>query len=117
MDFENLQTYLIPAVLVGLVVWRVLRFRWVRKQLPSLLAQGAVVVDVRSQGEFSSGAREGSLNIPLDALEREVDRLDRKKPIVLCCASGTRSGMALALLKRKGFSNVYNAGPWKNTVL
>jgi rhodanese-related sulfurtransferase len=117
MDFQNLQTYLMPAALVGFVVWRVLRFRGVRQQLPSLLAQGAVVVDVRSKDEFSSGARKGSLNIPLDTLEREVDRLDRKKPIVLCCASGTRSGMAVALLKRKGFKYVYNGGPWRNTVL
>ena len=117
MDFQNLQTYLVPAALVGFVVWRFLRFRGVRKQLPSLLAQGAVVVDVRSQNEFSSGAREGSINIPLDVLESEMKRFDPKKPIVLCCASGTRSGIAMALLKRKGFKSVYNAGPWRNTVL
>jgi len=116
MDISSLQTYLVPAALVGFVVWRLLRFLRVRKQIPSLLAQGGVVVDVRSPGEFSSGAREGSINIPLDVLENEIDKLDREKPVVLCCASGTRSGMAMVILKRKGFKSVVNAGPWRNTI-
>ncbi len=117
MDISQVQQYLLPVIVVGFFVWRFLRFRGVRKQLPKLLLQGAVVVDVRGRGEFSGGAREGSLNIPLDELERGADKLDRDKPVVLCCASGTRSGMAVAVLKRKGFQNVVNAGPWRNTVV
>lgn len=116
MDVSQLKPYLIPAALVGFFVGRFFKFRRVRRRLPSLLAQGGVVVDVRSRGEYSSGARAGSMNIPLDELEKGADKLDRGKPVVLCCASGARSAMAAAILKRKGFRSVVNAGPWKNTV-
>jgi len=112
-----LQPYLIPAVVFGFLAWRFLKFRRARARLPGLLSQGAVVVDVRSAAEYSGGAREGSLNIPLADLESGADKLDRQRPVVLCCASGTRSAMAAALLKRKGFKNVVNAGSWRNTIL
>jgi phage shock protein E len=117
MDVSQIQPYLVPAALIGFIAWRFLRFHRVRAQLPTLLSQGAVVIDVRSAGEYSSGARDGSLNIPLADLENGADKLDRLKPVVLCCASGTRSAMAAAILKRKGFKKVVNAGPWRNTVL
>jgi rhodanese-related sulfurtransferase len=117
VEVSQIQPYLIPAALVGFVAWRFLRFRRVRAQLPTLLSQGAVVIDVRSAGEYSSGAREGSLNIPLSDLENRVNKLDRLKPVVLCCASGTRSAMAAAVLRRQGFKKVVNAGPWRNTIL
>ncbi len=117
MDLSNFQSYLFPVALVAFFGWRLLRFRQVRSRLPSLLSQGAVVVDVRSRGEFLSGARDGSVNIPLDELERGAESLDREKPIVVCCASGTRSAMAASVLKRKGFQIVVNAGPWTNTVV
>ncbi len=117
MEISQIQPYVIPAAFVGFIAWRFLRFRRVRRQLPALLSQGAVVIDVRTAGEYSSGARDGSINIPLADLENGANKLDRQKPVVLCCASGTRSAMAAALLKRKGFQNVVNAGPWRNTVL
>ena len=116
MDISYLQPYLIPVLLVGYIAWRFLKFRQVRSRIPSLIKQGAVVVDVRTRGEYSSGAREGSINIPLDELEKEASRLNHEYPIILCCASGTRSAMAATLLKRKGFRSVVNAGPWRNTV-
>jgi len=92
--------------------FRQLRFRKVRMQLPELLKAGAVVVDVRSRGEFASGARKGSLNIPLDEFQRGSAKLDRTKPIILCCASGARSGLAEKLLRQQGFNQVFNAGSW-----
>ncbi len=117
MNISQIQPYLIPAAFVGFIAWRFLKFRFVRNQLPVLLSQGAVVIDVRSAGEYLSGAREGSINIPLGELEAGADKLDRQKPVILCCASGTRSAMAAAVLKRKGFQKVVNAGPWRNTIL
>ncbi len=116
MDISQIQFYLIPAAFVGLVAWRFLRSRQVRKQLPALLSQGAIVVDVRSAAEYSSGARAGSINIPLAELESGANKLDHQKPVIVCCASGARSATAAALLKRKGFQNVVDAGPWTNTV-
>lgn len=117
MNTDELQKYILPALLLLFFVWRFVRFRLIRKKLPRLIQEGAIVVDVRSPGEYLGGAREGSLNIPLDQLDREASRLDPAKPIILCCASGTRSAMAAGILKRKGFKNVINAGPWRNTVL
>jgi rhodanese-related sulfurtransferase len=93
---------------------RQLRFRKVRMQIPELLKAGAIIVDVRSRGEFASGARRGSLNIPLDEFQRGAGKLDRSKPIILCCASGARSGMAERLLRQLGFTQVFNAGSWSS---
>jgi rhodanese-related sulfurtransferase len=42
--------------------------------------------------------------------------LDKSKTIILCCASGTRSGMAFGILKKNGFKNILNAGAWNNTL-
>lgn len=88
----------------------------VRKLLPNLLAKGAVIVDVRGAGEFASGCNPKSINIPLNELAARTGELDQAKPIILCCASGTRSAMAVRLLKAKGFKNALNGGPWKNTL-
>lgn len=117
MTTETLQTYLIPAALIVFFGWRFLRFRLVRAKIPRLLEQGGVVIDVRSQGEFSAGANPNSINMPLGELGSTATKLDRDKPVIVCCASGTRSGMAAVKLRRQGFRMVLNAGPWTNTVV
>ncbi len=117
MDLSNLQQYLIPALFVAFLGWRFFRFRAVKGKIPALIRQGAIVVDVRSAAEFKGGAREGSVNIPLNELSSRAGKLDRSKTIVLCCASGTRSGMAAVALRKMGFKDVVNAGPWTNTVV
>ena len=80
------------------------------------MAEGAVIVDVRSPAEFGSGANPKSINIPLDQIEAGVSKLDPAKPVVVFCASGTRSAMAARILQGKGFAQVTNAGPWRNTL-
>lgn len=117
MNFDNLQPYFIPVFVFAFLAWRLLRFRGVQKKLPGLLKEGAVIVDVRSPGEYSLGARPGSINIPLQDIEKRIKDLDPEKPVVLCCASGARSGMAVAVFKRHGFKDVTNAGPWTNTLV
>ncbi|MEQ1917829.1 MAG: rhodanese-like domain-containing protein [Elusimicrobiota bacterium] len=116
MDASGLEPYLVPAAVAAWFAWRFFRFRAVRSRLPELLRRGAVVVDVRSPSEYASGARPGSLNIPLGELGGRLKELDASKPVVVCCASGTRSGMAAALLARNGFKEVVNAGPWTNAL-
>jgi rhodanese-related sulfurtransferase len=117
MALSNIQPYLIPLAVAGFFLWRFLKFRRVRSQIPFLLKQGAVIVDVRTRSEYSSGAQEGSINIPLDELQNGAKSLDRDKPVILCCASGTRSGLAAKSLKSQGFKTVINAGTWRNTIL
>ncbi len=70
------------------------------------------IVDVRTREEFAMQSVNGTVNIPLQELEMHLDELKgMQQPIVLCCASGTRSGMANMILNQKGLQS-YNAGPW-----
>ena len=79
----------------------------------ALMEEGAIIIDVRSPGEFAGGHIEGSVNIPLDRLENNLGKLkDKQQHIITCCASGMRSGSAKSLLKSKGYENVYNGGGW-----
>ena len=70
------------------------------------------IVDVRSYGEFSGGNVVDSKNIPLNEIAERIDELKSfKAPLVLCCASGMRSGQAREFLSRQGME-CYNAGSW-----
>ena len=69
----------------------------------TLVKEGAVILDVRSKGEYTNGHIRGSLNIPVDQLNKNLQRFsDKNKVIITCCASGNRSGMAKNILKGKG---------------
>ncbi|MCX6216798.1 rhodanese-like domain-containing protein [Spirosoma sp.] len=84
-------------------------------QLNAVLEQGAVIIDVRSPGEFAGGHSQGAINIPLDQLGSKVAKLKSyKKPIVVCCASGMRSARAKSLLSSQGVTDLYDAGSWRN---
>jgi phage shock protein E len=78
-----------------------------------LMKDGAVILDVRSAGEFAGGHIRGSLNISVDKLSTNLHQLKKKnKPIITCCASGMRSASAKNILKSNGFTDVYNGGSW-----
>ena len=66
--------------------------------------KGAVIVDVRSRKEFEKGHIEGSVNIPIDLLDKMYDRLPRDKEIIVYCRSGSRSMVAAHLLKEQGWT-------------
>ena len=116
MDIETIRPYLLPAGIAAYLLFRHFRFKAARGKLPGLAAEGAVFVDVRSPEEFAAGSRPGSLNIPLGALAARAKELDKDKPVILCCASGARSGIGAGILKGLGFRSVTNAGPWRNTL-
>ena len=115
MDFSNYQSYLLPILLIGFFAFRFYRFKKIKNQIPKYLAEGAIIIDVRSQNEYTLRHNPNSSNIPLDQLNLESKNLDKTKTIILCCASGSRSAMALGILKKNGFQHVINAGPWNNT--
>jgi phage shock protein E len=80
-----------------------------------LVKNGAIILDVRSKNEFSSGHIKGATNIPVDVLKNNLTQLkDKNKTIITCCASGMRSASAKNILKTNGFTNVYNGGGWSN---
>ena len=70
------------------------------------------IVDVRTYGEFSGGNVAGSINIPLNEIPARIEELKAMKaPLVLCCASGMRSGQAQNYLSQNDIE-CYNGGSW-----
>ena len=81
----------------------------------ALQTQGAIIVDVRSKGEYASGHIKGSINIPVNELAANLAKLNNKnKAIITCCASGMRSASARGILQSKGYTEVYNGGGWSS---
>jgi rhodanese-related sulfurtransferase len=77
-----------------------------------LIANGAILIDVRTPAEYSGGKPKNSQNIPLDKIDGKIEKIKKlKKPIILCCASGMRSGRATSILKSNGIE-AYNGGGW-----
>lgn len=80
-----------------------------------LVKHGAIILDVRSKGEFASGHIKGSINISVDELSNNLNKLkDKNKTIITCCASGMRSASAKNILKSNGYTQVHNGGGWSS---
>ena len=109
--FQQYWPLLAVAAWFGYKWWSARR---VVTMLPALRQQGATLVDVRSVAEFAGGNAPGTVNIPLPELGRRLNEIPKNVPVVLCCASGTRSGMARMLLKKNGYAQVFNVGKWSN---
>lgn len=72
------------------------------------------IVDVRTYEEFMGGNVAGSINIPLNEIPPRIEDLKAlKAPLILCCASGGRSGQAHNYLSQFGIE-CYNGGSWLN---
>jgi phage shock protein E len=76
------------------------------------IKNGALVVDVRSVGEFSGGHFNGALNIPVDEVQKRIAEFgaNKDREIVLYCRSGGRAGSAKQMLEAAGYKKVTNAG-------
>ena len=74
---------------------------------------GGVIIDVRTKGEFDGGHIKGSINIPLDRLSAQIGRYKKDKTLLLCCATGMRSGTATRTLKSAGYEQTFNGGGWR----
>lgn len=71
----------------------------------------ATLIDVRSPMEFKMEPLPGAINIPVEQIHlRSMEIQQMSKPIMVFCRSGARSGMALAILKQAGVTEVYNGG-------
>lgn len=78
----------------------------------SLMQAGAQIIDVRTKMEYAGGHIQGSVNIPLQELQQGLQKINKDKPVIICCASGMRSASAKSILAQKGFKEVYNGGSW-----
>ena len=74
------------------------------------------VIDVRTSEEFATGHLQGAKNINFRGLDfsQLIGQLDPKRRYVLYCATGNRSGLAVALMQQQGITNVVNAGGYND---
>lgn len=81
------------------------------------LKKGAVVIDVRTANEFDTGRIPESINIPVDRIAANIQRIKGMNcPVIFCCASGARSSKATSIAKQNGIKDVYNGGNWMNVL-
>ncbi len=111
-------SYVFLAIIVGVLFFKIkgmLRSPAQLDEIRKAIENGAVVVDVRSPSEFASSHVPGARNVPLGASTealRGIGPLDT--PVVVYCASGTRSAMAARKLRGLGFQVVHDLGPMAN---
>ena len=81
-------------------------------ELKAQLKQPAVLIDVRTSGEFTRGHLSGSINIPVQHIHKEIKEqvADKAEPVIVYCATGHRSGLAAKLLKLFGYKIVIDLG-------
>jgi len=110
----NWTTILVIAAIVAVIFMIKKSGQISAKDAVEKLKNGALVIDVRSAGEFSSGHLAKAINIPLDEIETALPKRvkDRNQVLLLHCASGMRSGMAKGKLKSMGYSNAFNLGSY-----
>jgi rhodanese-related sulfurtransferase len=78
----------------------------------ALVARGALLVDVRTPGEFAQVHAEGAVCVPVDRIHLHAAELGGPRtPVVVYCRSGHRSAIALQILRHMGFERVWDLGP------
>jgi len=79
------------------------------------LEAGALVIDVRTAGEFQSRSLPGVINIPLDAIQTGITNYvtNKSRMVLLHCRTGRRSGIAEKELRSLGYTNVWNIGSFE----
>lgn len=82
-------------------------------QVDKLLADGAILVDVREKIEVAMGDIQGSINIPLGELRERLSELPKDKPIYVSCQVGVRGYLATRILAEHGFESLNLSGGYK----
>ena len=80
----------------------------------SLIAGGAIAVDVRTAEEYAEDSLDGSINVPVDEFEGWISEQDADTTIIVYCKSGKRAAQATEIAAKQGFINIYNAGSIDN---
>jgi len=108
----DLMPYVVGVAVVYGVFWAIRRARQTSpKQARLLVDTGALLLDVRTPAEFEAGHLPGAINLPLPKLTANPAAVgDPQRPVVVYCASGTRSAVASTVLRRVGFAQVADLG-------
>jgi rhodanese-related sulfurtransferase len=84
------------------------------ENIKEFIDKGAVIIDVRTPGEFQGGHIKGSKNIPLNTIGNQIESIKKlNKHVIACCASGMRSAQATSILKSNGIEAM-NGGGWSS---
>ena len=75
--------------------------------------KNAVLLDVRTVGEFSRGHINGFKNIPVDELRERINEVEKGKPVYLICQSGLRSYIASRILEGNGYETYNFSGGFR----
>ena len=103
------------TLIIMLFAYMKISRRLKRKMVAAHISNGAMIVDVRTPGEFGGGHYNGAINIPLDKISKNISKMGSKdRSVIVYCASGARSSSAAGILKKSGFNNVCNAGSIAN---
>ena len=113
---DNIFLVAIAFVSGGMLVWPLLRRGAGGPSVTTLEAtqlinrQDALVLDVREQAEFAQSHILNSRPLPLSQLEARAGDIEKykDKPVIVYCATGSRSSVAARVLTKRGFSNVVN---------
>jgi rhodanese-related sulfurtransferase len=123
---ENWGLIAIAVASGALLLWPVVQRRTSGPALDTLSAtrlinDGAVVLDVRANTEFSTGHLPNARNIPEANLGQRLGELPASKPVLVVCATGQRSGKAAGVLRKAGRDQIFSLagglGAWRQAGL
>ena len=85
-------------------------------QKEELMNEGAVLIDVRSASEYAEGHLDNSINLTVDTIGVNIEKLvsDKNTKIIVYCRSGNRSATAANTLINLGYTSVYDLGAMSN---
>lgn len=104
--------WILFSLLVTYLGYRTYRLVMLADGLDKKIADGAVILDVRTAEEYETGHIEGSVNISLGSIRERYRELDPNKTYITTCSHGLRSVKVESLLKERGFKKVFNGGAW-----
>ncbi len=104
--------WILLSLLVIYIAYRTYRLVMLADGLDKKIADGAVILDVRTAEEYETGHIEDSVNISLGSIRERYRELDPNKTYITTCSHGLRSVKVESLLKERGFKKVFNGGAW-----
>lgn len=111
-----MRTFIIIISSISLIYmgYRIYRMLTLSDGLDQKIANGAIVLDVRTAEEYATGHIDGSVNISLGTIREKYRELDPDKTYITCCSHGLRSVKVVSLLQERGFKKVFNGGAWSD---
>ncbi len=102
------------VILTIYIAYRIYKYQTLDNGLDTLIKNGAIILDVRTEKEYEMGQISGSVNISLGTIRERYTELNPNKTYITVCSHGLRSVKVENILKEKGFNHVYNGGAWSD---